>query len=253
MKNSARIWLALLAIGIVTKSGYAQQLEIPIESRETEVEVTQGVELLVAVYSIDIDVEVFGESRSSVRLEFDGFEQDETGFLGPRVYLHEESGNMSIKLGPMVEGKRIRVTMPFGMSTRVNGQDSSVRIESVQGEIDVSTVDGDIDLLDVSGGIVAHTVDGEIRIELNDTELKSPVSLATVDGDIEVLAREGLSANVNVSTIDGTFRTEIPITSRQRGERFVWGGVNLKGTYGAGGAELFLKTIDGDIEVKLRK
>lgn len=223
-------------------------VEIPINGERLEVEVKPGIELLVVVETMEMDIEVTGEDRSSVEIEVGDLDFDGWPHKKPHVFLDEDEGLFIVNLGVGVDGDKIKLRVPRHVSLRAKGQDCSVSVDTLAGEIEISTVDGDIELKGVSGGVVANTVDGDMKLDLFERDLRVPISLATVDGDIKVETLGELNAELVVSTIDGEFKSKLPFTMKGDGKS--WAGVNLRGTLGKGGALLSLKTIDGDVKLK---
>ncbi|MDQ8188117.1 DUF4097 family beta strand repeat-containing protein [Pelagicoccus sp. SDUM812002] len=236
-----------LAAGL---SCMAEPVEIPITSGHTDVELTKGTAILVTVVVEDMDLRIVGDDCLNVILDIEKFEYDGRGHRKPHIFLDEDEKLLSVYLGRHVEGKRLTLTVPREVSVKARGQDSSAEIEFIDGEIEINTVDGDIVLKGLKGGIVANTVDGDISIQMSNTGMKNPISLATVDGEVFVETQVEIDADLFASSIDGALKTELPIQVKVGGFRSNWGGVNVQTKLGKGGALLSLRTIDGDIVIK---
>ena len=116
----------------------------------------------------------------------------------------------------------------------------SVRLKGAKGRIDVNSVNEDVRVSDASGEIVAETVNGEIVLERVDaTSLEAttvngdvgydgPIrnggryTLSSHNGDVTLAMPECSSATVSVSTFNGEFESEFPVTLREarKGKRF---------------------------------
>lgn len=224
---------------------------VPVQDEVVEIDLGSLDELSLIVNVIEGNLSVFGEDRGSAELEFEEIDEDAIRFGQPRVDFDSEEARLKVSIGPQMDDSDLSAKVPHWTSVKLDTKDGDIYIENISGGIDAQTVDGDIELIGVQGGVAANSIDGDIRIVLSDTVLVSPISLATIDGDIVVVVNKELHANFNVSTIDGEFESDLKMTLKGgKGKRF-WGGTSMEGSFGQGGALLTLKTIDGDVEVRL--
>jgi len=153
----------------------------------------------------------------------------------------------------------------------VSGGDGLVSLRSVQGHvilrqakgrIDVHSVNEDVRVADASGEIVAETVNGEIALERvdatsldastinGDLSYDGPIrnggrySLSSHNGDVTLTVAEGSNATVSVSTFNGEFESEFPVTLRdtRKGKRFSF-------TIGSGSAQVTLESFQGSVQL----
>ena len=138
----------------------------------------------------------------------------------------------------------------------------SVRLKGAKGRIDVNSVNEDVRVSDASGEIVAETVNGEIVLERVDaTSLEAttvngdvgydgPIrnggryTLSSHNGDVTLAMPESSSATVSVSTFNGEFESEFPVTLREarKGKRFSF-------TIGGGSAQVSLESFQGTVQL----
>jgi DUF4097 and DUF4098 domain-containing protein YvlB len=89
----------------------------------------------------------------------------------------------------------------------------------------------------------ANTVNGDISYE-GTIRPNGRYRLATHNGDVTVVVPDGADALVSVSTFQGDFASDFPITLRERhGKRFEF-------TLGKGSARLELESFQGTIELR---
>ena len=124
-----------------------------------------------------------------------------------------------------------------------------IRFREITGKVDVETGDGSI----VVGGTLTHvrakTGDGSVRIALEPgSRVEDDWSLETRDGSVEVRLPEALDVVVDAVTSDGRVSSNYPGLSVERSDddddrsrR------ELRGTLGAGGRTLRVRTGDGAI------
>ncbi len=121
---------------------------------------------------------------------------------------------------------------------RATSLESDVRAYTVTGEIDIST----------SGLATASAVSGSITARMGRSDWRGSLNFNTVSGSIVLYFPRGLDCNVTFESVSGDFESDFPvsITSR-RGFR----AGHLRGQIGEGGRNLELRTVSGDIELRL--
>lgn len=142
--------------------------------------------------------------------------------------------------------------------------DGSISIENVIGKIDLKTDDGTVTMSQVGGDIKVRGNDGSIKVKevTGDVNLRSDdgritivysedadgvcnVSLVTNDGAIDFTAPVNFSADVEISTDDGSINTGLPIKVMGK-----LGRSGIRGTIGAGQGKLYIRTDDGSIRIR---
>jgi DUF4097 and DUF4098 domain-containing protein YvlB len=138
----------------------------------------------------------------------------------------------------------------------------AVRLKGAKGRIQVNSVNEDVRVSDTSGEIVAETVNGEIVLERVDaTSLEAttvngdvgydgPIrsngryTLSSHNGDVTLAMAPTSSATVDVSTFNGEFESEFPVTMREarKGKRFSF-------ILGAGSAQVSLESFQGTVQL----
>jgi hypothetical protein len=142
-------------------------------------------------------------------------------------------------------------------SVMVERSSGRLRLRSVEEAVSVAQVDAESVLIEsTSGDIImdrvsartvdASTTEGDIAFT-GDLRAGGSYRLSTHSGDLMVAVPPDVGAVVTVSTFDGEFLPEIPITL----ERFS-GGKEISFTMGRGGAQLTLTAFDGDIVLRRR-
>jgi hypothetical protein len=154
--------------------------------------------------------------------------------------------------------------VPNKTSLELNTHNGGVKITDISGDIDAAThnggvnamkVEGSIKLETHNGGVTCKDISGDVKlrthnggIKINYSETAKPacdVSVVTHNGGVEFVAPPNFSAAVDVSTHNGSIKTDIPIT--------VTGKVSkgkLTGTIGTGKGKLHLETHNGSIRIK---
>jgi len=183
-------------------------MALEISSQEGEVRVT-GSRAAVEIQSIDGAITVEG-GRGSVRL-------------------NSVEGNL------LVRGASGRLSL-----TTVDGD---IAASNLEGDIEATAVDGDILLEGVrAANVDASTVNGDIAM-VGELKAEGRYRLSSHDGDV-TLTTPSVDATVSVSTFEGDFTSDYPVTVNSAGRKMTF-------TLGKGSARVELESFDG--EVALRK
>jgi hypothetical protein len=136
------------------------------------------------------------------------------------------------------------VKVPAGVrfiGTTVNGE---VDVANLASDVDVATVNGSI-RISTSGYAEATTVNGSIVAAMGRADWNDGLEFTTVNGGITLDLPASLATEVRASTVNGDILSDFPLTVTGR-----LGPRRVKGTIGAGGRELALSTVNGNIKLR---
>ena len=137
-----------------------------------------------------------------------------------------------------------RVKVPAGVRFVGRTVNGGIEASGLKADAEAETVNGGVEL-DSTGTARAQTVNGGITARLGRADWDGTLKLETVNGGIDVTLPEGLSADVQASTVNGDISTDFPLTVKGKIARR-----RLEGTIGSGGRLLEMKTVNGGIELK---
>ncbi len=141
--------------------------------------------------------------------------------------------------------------------------DGSVVVENVTGRVDAGSVNDDVILKNVTGDVRVETVNGDVRLErvrassVEGTTVNGDVyfegtireggryGLSTHDGDMTVVVPDGTSATLTVSSFNGSFESEFPVSlesGKRTSKRFTF-------VLGGGSARVDLESFSGDVRL----
>ncbi|MFC1564037.1 DUF4097 family beta strand repeat-containing protein [candidate division KSB1 bacterium] len=132
-----------------------------------------------------------------------------------------------------------------------------ISVKNVNGEMEISNINGDIILNDVSGSAVLNTVDGNITASFSEVFQDLPMAFTTIYGNVDLTFPPDINATVKMkseygeTSCDFAMRIEEKRAARNTGNtRYVedW----IYGIINEGGAEILIKSFDGDISIKKR-
>ncbi len=118
-----------------------------------------------------------------------------------------------------------------------------LEVDGLEGTAELTTSHGDADLRDVTGEIDVNTSNGSISFSGNLTPGGSS-RLVTSNGDVIVEFQGTPNVSLEAETDRGKVRSELEITATETGDK------RLVGTIGDGEATLYVRTSNGDINVK---
>jgi DUF4097 and DUF4098 domain-containing protein YvlB len=129
-------------------------------------------------------------------------------------------------------------------SIEVHSVNEDVSVSASAGEVTAETVNGSVTLSRVDGSsVTATSVNGDL---VYDGPIKDGgrYAFSTHNGDITLTAAEGTNASVAVSTFNGEFASDFPVTLKEtrKGKRFSF-------TLGSGSAQLTLESFQGTIQL----
>ena len=142
----------------------------------------------------------------------------------------------SVQGGVSVTGAKGRI--------EANSVNADVEVRRSTGEISTETVNGSIDLVGTDATtLTATSVNGDLNYD-GPLHSGGRYALSTHNGDITVTVAEGASAAVSVSTFNGEFESDFPVTltETRKGKRFNF-------TIGSGSAQVTLESFQGTISL----
>jgi DUF4097 and DUF4098 domain-containing protein YvlB len=126
----------------------------------------------------------------------------------------------------------------------VHSVNDDVAVSASSGEVTAETVNGEILLDQVDAtGVAASTVNGDIAYA-GSVRNGGRYALSSHNGDLRLTVAEGTNAAVAVSTFNGEFASEFPVTltEARKGKRFTF-------TLGTGSAQVSLESFQGSIQL----
>jgi hypothetical protein len=152
------------------------------------------------------------------------------------------SGSFNVKNNDVSVDFKVKVPAGIDLLARtVNGQ---IDVNSLSSNVYTKTVNGSIKV-STTGYAEAKTVNGEIYAKLGDANWTGSLQFKTVNGAINLDLPPSTNATVEASTFNGEISSDFPLTVLGK-----YGRKKITGTIGAGGRELFLKTLNGSINLR---
>jgi hypothetical protein len=154
---------------------------------------------------------------------------------------YPHKGNVSASVDFDIRVPRA-VDYNFGRLVSVSG---NVQVSDVMGNLQVECVSGDVDVSGVSGVVSASAVSGNVNVDLK-TAGSGNMKFSSVSGDVDVRAPSSLDADVEMSTISGSLKTDFQLEVH---EPRYGPGRSARGRLGSGEHSLRITTVSGRVSL----
>jgi hypothetical protein len=129
---------------------------------------------------------------------------------------------------------------------RLGSVSGDVEVSGVQGKLRAESVSGNVRVRDVTGVVSASTVSGDVEVEINKLEGAGDMKFSSVSGDVHVRVPVNLDADIEMSSLSGSLKTDFPIEIQ---ERRYGPGRSARARLGAGTRVLKLSTVSGRVSL----
>jgi hypothetical protein len=201
-------------------------------------------------------VDLTGSSRSDVhvtaRVQTWAENEEEARALARQIDL-ETGGDRVAADGPSrtPRGRGWSVSFVIDTPSRIDLDLESVNgglaVRGVAGDLVLHTTNGGIRMAQVAGTVRARSTNGGLDVQLaGDRWTGSGLELETTNGSIELSVPAAFAADLSARTVNGSIRSDFPITVQGRIGR------SVEARIGGGGAPVRLATTNGAIELRNR-
>jgi len=161
----------------------------------------------------------------------------------------------------------LTIQVPFNTSLKLRClNDGDIKVEHVSGEIDVDDLNGGVKLLNVSGAVVAHSLNEDVVVTLDQVTPGKAMSFSTMNGDVDVTLPADVKARVKLKSDNGEIYSDFdvhpeanaasPNVTDNHGKDGRYRIQFEKGMYGSingGGPEMQFTTFNGKIYLRKKK
>jgi DUF4097 and DUF4098 domain-containing protein YvlB len=123
-----------------------------------------------------------------------------------------------------------------------------ITLENCQGDVEAEVVSGDIDLVDISGAreVTAKSMSGNVKY-VGSLEEGGSYQIGSLNGDVTMMLPGSSAFELYAKTFSGDLNTDFEVTLAGKISKR-----ELRGTVNGGGADLSIKTFNGDVYLKKR-
>jgi DUF4097 and DUF4098 domain-containing protein YvlB len=137
----------------------------------------------------------------------------------------------------------------------VNGKD--IEIEKTSGKFEVENINGGIRMTDVAGAGRVYALNGKVRVRFTENPT-ADCYFGSLNGNVEVWFRPGLSANARLKTFNGRAYSDFPVSylppdrpvKKSENGKFIYKSGEFQGVrIGEGGPEMKFDAFNGNIRI----
>jgi hypothetical protein len=140
---------------------------------------------------------------------------------------------------------RYTVQVPVGVKIDLSTVSGDIRVTGAGDAVIARTVSGDVQASTTKGSVIAHSVNGDVVARV-DSLINGNIEVSTINGDAVAELPQQVDGNVEVQTVNGDIQTDYQLTTTTAGGPLH----HLRATLGAGGREIQLKTVNGDVMLR---
>ncbi|HEX8507211.1 MAG TPA: DUF4097 family beta strand repeat-containing protein [Hymenobacter sp.] len=178
--------------------------------------------------------------------------------------VEEKNNNVEISTESHARPVDLTIKVPQNFSLKISTvNNGNITVENVSGELEVTNVNGSITLKDVSGSAVASTVNGNLVANFNRVTAGAPMAFSTLNGKVDVTFPSNVKTALKMKTDRGEIYSDFDVAVEKTAPKV--SRTNDNGmtristddwTYGkvnGGGAEVMMKTFNGNIYLRKAK
>ena len=110
----------------------------------------------------------------------------------------------------------LAIRVPRETSLDLNATSGDVRVTATEGEVEVQTMSGSVYLTDVSGPAVVHARNGEVVAAFTSVTGEMPVSISTMNGEIDLSLPSSADATLAINTSRGDIYSDFDVSLEVR-------------------------------------
>jgi len=243
------------------------------EGKDVVIDVQQGSERikknkdgsLGSLGSMDVHVNVNVNGKEHSSSSSSAGMKKINGITGLDVSAEEKNNKVTVHTESWKGAITLTIKVPQGNSTLrlTTVNDGDIMVSNVNGELEIENTNGAIKLTDVSGSVVANTVNGNVTANFKSIDPKAAMAFSTLNGNLDVTFPSTLKANVKLKSDRGEMFTDFDLEAdktqpkvnktsekgmyRLNIDDWVYGKIN------AGGPELMMKNMNGNIYIRKAK
>jgi|HubBroStandDraft_1064217.scaffolds.fasta_scaffold00608_9 DUF4097 and DUF4098 domain-containing protein YvlB len=186
---------------------------------------------------------------------------------GTGLSVEENDNEYHIGVGFMNRTVDLNIQVPFNTSLKLRClNDGDIKVDRVSGEVDADDLNGSVKLLNISGTVVAHSLNEDVVVTLDQVTPGKAMSFSTMNGDVDVTLPADVKARVKLKSDNGEIYSDFdihpeatpanPNVSETHGKDGRYRVLFDKGTYGSingGGPEMQFTTFNGKIYLRKKK
>lgn len=203
-------------------------------------------------------IKVHGENRSDVALracvQVWSVSEEAAKAIASSIRINTSGGFVRAE-GPEENGWSVsyEARVPNSTNLKLTAKNGGIAISSVEGVLELETMNGGISLKDVAGDVRGKTTNGGVSVSLSGTSWKgNGLDVQTTNGGVNLNVPESFAANIEASTVNGGFKSDIPaLNVTTEDEKGGWANRTrqVNTAINGGGAPIKLTTKNGGVRI----
>jgi hypothetical protein len=137
------------------------------------------------------------------------------------------------------------VTVPAGVRVSAHTVNAEVSVTGVTSQVRAGTVNGGVNVETEGGPVSASSVNGTVHATMLHYQPAQDMRFSSVNGSVIVELGNDVNADVELSTLNGRFTTDFPVTLNGRIDPR-----HLRAKLGQGGPRIVMHTVNGNVELR---
>lgn len=243
----------------LTNSGKPGKLSLDLVNGDIHVIGYDGKDVIIeAIAEVDNSV-----SRKKGNVRSDGMKRI-TPADGFEITASEDNNNVKVQTDEVMKTINFTIKVPKKFSLKLSTvNNGNILIENVSGSFELENANGSIKMKNVSGSALANTINGDLIADFDSILTGTPMAFTTLNGDVDVTLPPTVKANIKMQSEMGEIYSDFDIdinksTSKAKhtNEKGIYKIQQDKWTYGkinGGGAEILMKNMHGDVNIRKGK
>ena len=186
---------------------------------------------------------------------------------GTGLSVEEQDNEVNIGVNTISRTVDLHIQVPFHTSLKLKClNDGDIKVERVTGEVDADDLNGGVKLLNISGTVVAHSLNEDVVVTLDQVTPGKSMSFSTMNGDVDVTLPGDTKARVKLKSDNGEIYSDFDVhpeanpsnpkiaeTHSKDGRFRVQFDKVTYGSINGGGPEMQFTTFNGKIYLRKKK
>ena len=135
------------------------------------------------------------------------------------------------------------VAVPAGVRVDASTVNGRVTVADGPGEVRAATTNGGDAVTALGGPVHGRAVNGRVQVRVDSLAAAAELDAETVNGSVTALAPASLDGDVELSTVNGSARTDFALAGGTASAK------QVRARLGAGGPKLRLKAVNGNVRL----
>ncbi|MEO1053312.1 MAG: hypothetical protein AAFX87_21950 [Bacteroidota bacterium] len=253
--------IMIIPLGSMAQSGDSGEITVPLSSPgkrgKLKVDIKRGSITVKGTNRSDILVKYVSEVKnSSGSKSKEGLKRISAGTIDLEV--REEDNYVRVDSDSHNKGVSLDIEVPKDFDLHVETYNNGfIYVSDVSGEVVADNYNGKITLLNISGAAVADTYNGQIKVTFDQVKAGVPMAFTNYNGNVDITFPASVKASLKMKTqrevytgFDIDLKNQQVESRRREGSYRVKIGEWVVGNINGGGAEIMMKSYNGDIYVR---